>query len=310
MHMNCCGIDIDVNEYQQHIDTHKPFDKSVELRPLGSIWHKYGFKEYGVRLNNEKTGRKVIYRDDEYISDVTEAYYLLPNEEVVMLAAETAKLVGLEPYPIKQPRNRVLNMEGNAIYGKNKRQIHCLFRLPEDFEVGNRTLILGIGVHNSIDGSMGFGMGTFSFRLACSNMVWAGFKQGQFARGLDQQGLATHLYHKHTKGLSADYSKLQEKMMELITNSKQIIDFYRAMERVSLNQDIAQQLVDRIPQKYLPDYIQVDDDLTAAISDKPSLWQCYNDFTEVMWHDAAGDFGTTRTLNDTLHKVMVQVIRQ
>ena len=114
---------------------------------------------------------------------------------------------------------------------------------------------------------MGFGIDLFTYRLICSN--GAVVKTGD---------LEIKAYWKHTKHLELDVNALKTTILQIVDRGKAILDNYRALTALKLNQEIAERLAERLPKKYLPEYIKAVEDKIEIL--KPAtLWEVYDSIT-------------------------------
>jgi hypothetical protein len=234
---------------------------------------------------NEKSGYKAIYRNDELIAIVGEDYNLIPNETAIAIADTVAKEMGLTPARI--------GADG-LIWDKQKLKMHKFFEFPEKFNVGDGDeLKMGLAVHNAIDGTMGFGAGSFSFRFLCSNMAYVGLHQTFIPMPGHRQvhgDDVSNTYRRHTKTLSPDF--LREAIKGVIAESKLVVDAYKQLAQLKVNQ----QLIDKvarsgIPKKSLPKYLHIEEKEATIIPTMAPVnmtaWTLYNDVTALLWHNDA-----------------------
>jgi hypothetical protein len=135
------------------------FDRAADL-----TWERYGIVEVPIAYGGQPSGYKAVIRKGQLVQIAGRGYRLLPNEEVVQLADETAEALGAKPFT--EFRGRWFAPMGNhVIYNRAETQVHALYAFDEPVKVeGVDTVHLGFAVHNSIDGSCGFGVGAFTFR--------------------------------------------------------------------------------------------------------------------------------------------------
>jgi hypothetical protein len=149
---------------------------------------------------------------------------------------------------------------------------------------------------------MGFGIDLFTYRLICSN--GAVVKTGD---------LEIKAYWKHTKHLELDVNALKTTILQIVDRGKAILDNYRALTALKLNQEIAERLAERLPKKYLLEYIKAVEDKIEIL--KPAtLWEVYDNITRAnewdlnplspVWHSETASMFTKRNLNAELHKVL------
>lgn len=247
-------------------------------------------------VNGKDFGSQSVWEDQKHIADVRDGYVLMPNERVLPIAAQIAKEEGAVPFD--QFKGEWFNKaEKNVIYGgRTGHQMHALFTWNEEFEVRKGDKIrLGFSIHNSIDGRMGLGGGFFTFRHACSNMFFMGFK----AQGMsfDDRETLAHFYHKHTKEINKDQLRVLIKRM--IATGKDIVAEIRALDERKLTLEKAKKLVDIIGVERAIEcmpYVEIpsEDDKDGKmklLDDTVTDYDAWNDVTYAITY--AEDIGTT-----------------
>ena len=186
----------------------------------------------------------------------------------------------------------------------------------------------GFIVHNSIDGSLGFSVGLFTFRHACSNMVWLGAGQEQSGMSFDGRNVISSYYHRHTEGLETDGDELKELIENTVDLIPEIHDTYEEWAQTSgVRVDKIRELRDRLPHSDLPEWVQdaidvlnekrksldEDEKLTGKDEESEFLnqmpsgeseWSFYNDVTENIWHSDTTNDRSKKQKNQQLHRVM------
>lgn len=268
---------------------------NVNLSTPDRTWEKYGLLEAPMDFNGSESGYKVIAKDDQLISIVRKGYKLLPNEEAVIVADEAAKLAGLVHFDeFEGPW--LIKAQDHVILDKN--QVHALYVIQRPYEIEGDTMYLGVGVHNSIDGSLGFGCGIFTFRHACENMVWAGMRG--YTQSFDQRRTLEYIYGKHTKNLDTVAESLKLRIVKVMDRAYVIVDAYNAMaKRLATDNLISRILGGNLSSKCLPDYIKEDE----ALADRTE-WDIYNDVTELIWHNPDTTMFTKKFYFNALHHAM------
>lgn len=244
-----------------------------------------------VTIGGKAVNRALLLRqnedgDTEFLNFSRKGYKLVPNERVLKMADKVAAEFGATPFE---------ELGSNVIYTKDRRQIHCIYKLGEPVKFKNsrgkpEEIQLGFSVHSSIDTSLGFGAGAFSYRIWCQNMVFMLVKA--IKQGSDQMFAST--YHKHTKNFDPSPEALRRDVKGVIERSLKIRDAYVAWTKEKFNLELAYKLVKtKMPLKYLPEWLEVDEEdhtriRITALKD-PTKWQAYNDITEEIWHNDTTD---------------------
>lgn len=250
---------------------------TLKLAPMDDTWKDYNIAEAGILYNEEPTGYKAIFRDDNLISMVKNGYRLFPNELAVEIGDNISDSMGFEKL--------------DEHYNLRNTRIYATYVANESIAIDNRDKVhLGFAIRNSIDGSMSFGVSGFTFREVCSNGVVMG-----------QRTLA-ELRQRHTLALKTEVGYIKGVLGRIITETQAVINDFRKLTQLKLNEDIAKRITKRTPKKYIPKYISVE---KGELQDfQPvNLWDCYNDISAEIWH-ADSDIGRRVNQIQELHKIM------
>lgn len=271
----------------------------MKFGPSDDRWGEYNLHELPLIYNNEDTKYKAIVKGGELISIVSNRYRLLPNEEAVKIADEAATLCELVPFSdFTGPW--LTRMGEHTILENNK--VHALYALETPYKVNDDNVYLGVGVHNSIDGSMGFGCGVFTFRVACANMVFAGFRG--YTQMFDQRKTIRHIYQKHTSGLEPIMENLKETILGVMENALDILESYKRMARETVTKELIKSIKEntQISEKLLPTYLEAELD-TLKLEDF-TVWDLYNDLTANIWHNVGTSLHTKINQYQQIHRLM------
>lgn len=307
---------------------------NAQLDAGGSVqeWPEYGLEMVPVELHGEDTGRRLILREGNFIGDVTNRYKLLPNEEMVQAADAVAEELGAVPWN-EFDGEWFIEMDEHVIMDDEGRRAHALYAWDDPVDTGDGdTIQMGFAVHNSIDASLGFHVGLFTFRHACANMVWMGVN-GQ-GMGFDDREVLQSLSRKHTLGL--DVNNLKEQIKAVLTLADDVSETYTAWREQFIEPEHVTGLIERVEsgqlaQEDLPEWISgeggvqeilekaeeneqfesVEDPeafrdrlIAAETPDDATVWEAYNDVTESVWHsDSTNDSSKTQKFKE-LHKVL------
>lgn len=289
------------------------------------------FDEYGIKTvpvmagDNVDTGRRFIFRDGEFLADVSGKYNLLPNEEVLKIADDVADDLGASKFT-DFDGDWYCPLEDHAITDEEGRRLHAMYAWNED-TVGGDDMNYGFIIHNSIDASLGFSVGLFSFRHACSNMVWMGAGKQQSGMGFDDRNILRSYYHRHTQGLETDADELKTLIENTVGVIPDIHDTYSDWVDSSISVSEVKELRERLPHQDLPEWVQEAieaveearaetdedeelDELEANMEyvdrmpDDEDKWGFYNDITESVWHsDTTNDNSKSNKMKKT-HRVL------
>ena len=268
----------------------------IRLGTSDDMWSQYGFEDSPLYVNGKDTERRILTKGDEFVSVVGKNYRILPNEVAVDIAEKSAQLCGLVPFS-EFSGDWFVKMNDHVI--ENGWKVHALYALNKPYEVDGDKMHLGVGIHNSIDGSMGFGAGIFTFRHACANMVFAGMKG--YEQSFDQRRTLEYIYSRHTSSLTIAMELLQEKIVNLMEKAQVIVDAYNQMAKNKLTEELIKKIrASRISDKVLPDYLKAEELQLTDLTE----WNAYNDITALIWHNKKGNMDTKMTYFDQLHRVM------
>lgn len=290
----------------------KPSEAAIPIEPTDSIiynvykvnqeWAKYHlFSALGISKGPQgwyETGEQAIFRalpsgERFHIKTVGKRYELYPNEELQERLDAWANANGFKRH-FKQAFNYG-GSNGNALY---------LTYLPADEQLGSYFIRdesdpvrFGFAARNSIDGSVSFGLDSFSFRGLCTN--------GNIF-GVSKQESHTK---RHTKALRELIKNLNPLVSDLMTQADQLASFYQALAKLELKQKEAETLAQSyLPSKYLPFQTEVEEKQRIVVladgrpvleqkegsdTDKGAdLWSIFNNINGRIWHGEKADMQT------------------
>ena len=299
------------------------FNPELSAGPAEQTWEDFNLELAPVHLDGEDTGRRLILRDGKFIADVTDRYKLLPNERMVAVADHVAEELGAVPWD-DFGGDWFIRMDEHVIQDEEGRRAHALYAWDEPVTLPDGdTIQLGFAIHNSIDASLGFNVGLFTFRHACANMVWIGVN-GE-GMDFDDREVISHYSHKHTKELKVSADDLRELIEYTVALAPDIPDAYRQWQEDVITPEQTLEFIDRFPYRDLPEWMQnVADTIERAeenesideedidregiaqtlMPDGVSAFDTYNDFTETIWHAEATNDRSKHVKMKALHKVM------
>lgn len=287
-------------------------------------WEDYALELVPIKIDGDDTGKRAIMRNGEFLEVCSDRYKLLPNEEVVDVANEVADELGAVPFH-EFDGDWYIQLDDHVIQDEEGRRVHALYAWddPVDIDGSGDTVQLGFAVHNSIDTSLGFNVGLFTFRHACQNMVWMGVN-GQ-GMSFDQRDVIDHTSHKHTAGLEIE--NLRAWVENTVEYGPTVIDAYQAWTDETLSVRDAMDLFKRARRgqlskgKDVPDWLReaieeveeieealannetlngerfpngltedrVASTLEAKMPKAETTWETYNSLTENIWHNSDTD---------------------
>jgi hypothetical protein len=255
----------------------------IDFEKADRTFANYGLIQAPLLYKGSRIPMKAILKNDKVVSIVGRGYKLLPNNVVTQVAEKIASIYQLE----KSSFPRVGGIYERLEYG-GLRGFWTLV-LPDEYKVEDETLHLGFQLRNSEDGRLSFGADLFTYRVACAN--GAIVKSGH---------LAIKTAFKHTKGLEIDEAKLQQIIFNLINSGEAVLERYKEMMRVKLNEEIFERLK-RIPKKYFPEIFRAKE-LQAELIEATTKWELYNDLTANIWHNRKTSMFTKRVLNNFINR--------
>lgn len=306
-------------------------------------WDEYGLElvpiEYRSRTQDDwtDTGRRLVNRNGKFIADVSDDYKLLPNERLVGVANDVAQDMGAIPFH-EFDGDWFMTLDDHVYQDPERRRVHAVYAW-EKGEIGGDAMEYGFGVHNSIDGSLGFSVGLFSFRHACANMVFMGTNTslGAFAEGVEsERRVLASDSHRHTHGLEVDHEALASRIKSTLVLVDAVDDTYRSwLSRQVTPEDVAAILSrHELATKDLPGWMRdlpdilaevaadegdAEDEEEAEAGDLPwerqaevieanmpaavATWDTYNSLTEAAWHRGNSNDQTRRRKMKGIHAV-------
>jgi hypothetical protein len=288
-------------------------------------WSQYGLEMVPIKMDGRDTGRRLIRRNGTFIADVTDRYQLLPNERAVAVADDVADDLGAVPWG-QFDGDWFIEMDDHVVMDNDGRRVHALYAWddPVDIAAGDDEtdeIQFGFAVHNSIDASLGFHVGLFTFRHACANMVWMGVHDDGMA--FDDREVVVQEMQKHTAGLEVDYDALKARVKGVLTLTDTIDQRYRSWRTQFITPDDVLDIIDRFPKSDLPSWAaslaeSLDDarenetlggeqDVERFVrSEMPAtetVWDTYNDLTESVWHSPNTSDATKQRKMKQVHAV-------
>lgn len=303
------------------------------------VWEEYGLEILPVLHNNDDIGQRWIQRNGEFVASVTDQYRLLPNEHAVETANEVADELGAVPFS-EFGGDWFIKLDEHVFQDEEGRRAHALYAWddPVDIDGSGDEVQLGFAIHNSIDGSMGFRVGLFTFRHACANMVFMGIdREGM---NFDQRDVLRHSSQKHTQSL--DVENLHAWIEDTVGWGEVVIDAYQtwtehrpsasaiedllmraqrgylsvqrdlpgwmqdalesleeAEERAAENQQlIGEQYEGGLPPEARANLIE------ASMPEAETVWDVYNDLTEYIWHNPSTNDQSKMQKMKHVHRVL------
>ena len=282
-------------------------------------WEDYCIELVPVLVDGEDIGKRAIVRNGEFITWASDQYRLLPNEEAVAVANDVAEELGAVPFS-DFGGDWYIKLDEHVFQDEDGRRAHALYAWddPVDLYGTGDEIQLGFAVHNSIDKSMGFRVGLFTFRHACANMVFMGMSREGMS--FDQRDVIEFSSRKHTLGLKTDHVKAY--IEDTIQFGPTVIEAYQSWMNEPLSAETTLDLLQRAQRSYLsrredlppwmstalaalqeaeekaaeneqlsqqfegglPDRVRAGI-VEAKIPEAETMWSTYNDLTANIWHN-------------------------
>jgi hypothetical protein len=282
------------------------FDKPDET------WAKYNLYQMPITIAAQSTGYKAILRttaEKAGLVAITHASYkLYPHEEALAMADDLARTVNAKPIG-RVPNAGHVILQGRATGDQGRREhitastagnrMNAFYLLEQEHKVTNEkgdVVQVGFSIHNAIDGSRTFGADGFTFRLVCTNGAIIRDKSIAWLRFV------------HSKNMDVSRQNMTTSLSQLVERTKYLVTVYQQWSKLELEKKIAEQLVQRIPDKYLPDFIETEKDKFSRIIGKHSIWDTYNAITNPLWH-GKGEMVYKENLYEKLHRTLVPLAR-
>jgi len=234
------------------------------------------------------TNRRLVRRNGDFVADVSQRFHLLPNEKVVSAANRAARDLGAVPFH-EFDGDWYINLDDHVFQDADRHRVHALYAWDDPVDVSGddepEDLIqFGFAVHNSIDASMAFEVGLFTFRHACANMVTMGVDASGMS--FDDREVVAHTKRAHTESLELNPDDLAAVIKNVMVFAEDIREGYEAWRDQIIDYEMVEGLIDRLPKKDLPDWIAVRD------SDVPTVEHEFENARErkaIERHDSIAD---------------------
>src|SRR6266699_1861164 len=272
-------------------------------------WAKYDLSQMPIKINGDSTRYKAIVRTGAtpgLVAITHQTYALYPHEEALAVAEDLAKLVNatrLDKLPQgghqflvrgqNLEREGGIRLHAHTSFSTHGNRMNAFYLLNEDFEIEHGDKVrLGFSIHNAIDGSRTFGADGFTYRAVCTNGAIIRDKSIAWLRFI------------HSKHMDVSRKNMQTSLGHLVERTKQLVRIYQEWSYLELERKTAEQLVQRIPDKYLPDFIETEKKKFSRILGHHNLWDTYNAITQPLWH-ANGEMVYKENIYERLHRVLV-----
>lgn len=308
------------------------------MAPDDDTWNEFGIALRPLLVDGHDIGKRVLMRNGKPLEVVSDRYKVLPHERLAVVADEIADELGMVKWD-QFDGDWYIEMDQHIIMDDDGRRMHALYAQPDPVEIGDDDdeIHIGFAVHNSIDSSLGFNVGLFTFRHACANMVWMGVNGD--GMGFDDRDVVAHYGHKHTKGLNVEYDTLKAQIEQTLYHADTVSEAYRNWREEYVSVEDALALLEeaesgRLADSDLPEWLQTaqeqlenarenvaenesiseenQDELSQEATEgivrqnlpgTETRWQTYNGLTAEIWHsDSTQDTSKQRKMK-AVHNV-------
>jgi len=259
----------------------------ISFGEVNKRWQQYGLEQAPILFQGKETPYKAIIRNDRLVTIVGKSYYLFPNEEAVKIADEAAKLAGLEPF--ENIAAFGMKKQGHILLNEQETQMRAVYLLDNRAKIDGEELNIGVNIFNSIDASSAFGCGLFSYRYICGNGVIYGQEE------------IFNIRRIHTRGFQKFIEDLKAEILSVMEQGLGILDAYKGLAEKKLQEELAEKIKkSRLSKKVLPEYLKEEEARLPNVS----VWEAYNDITELIWHNGGSDLKTKTFQFKVLHTVI------
>jgi len=275
-------------------DTVKVVDLPFDFKNEVTTWkEKYGITEPPLLAHGEDGQLyddkrfKGIFKNGKYNKIVGRNYTVLPNEEVDEMLRDYIKRTNSGLEIVKSYSSH----HGDAMYWQ------VLSSRQETVEKGDDVRI-GCIVRNSVGTYVSLGADLFTYRLICSN--------GAIAKGQDLGTIAIrHIGNKDNMMLA--FGKGIEHIMDRTAG---LVRYYKQATKMKVNKLIAEEWAKRIPQRALPESIEVEAKTgQVTLTGSPNLWSAFNEITAESWKPKKETgFLTKYYISQHAHKVLLGAV--
>jgi hypothetical protein len=324
-----------------------------------------------------ETSYKAVFKSNKLVAIMSKRYQLLPNEKALQMADEIAAKIGFQQHKVYYSKDggymnaTYLNKSNkgfsvdvnenlttgdnedearsglkNAAVGTESKKLKQDYSFNEGYERKVDEVYFGFSIHNSINGTSGFGAGTrggisagydkwehrgFGFRLftlrkACMNgaivrsnlleqmIVTRNVRTRVDTKLLEMPKIQANVMHV---GGAAEQSST-DKFMKAITESMTYINkhmealeqLYKRWTRIQMTTDFAERLL-FLPDKYLPDTVKIENGKLTddELYKSVSVWEAFNDVTAKVWHSEKLGIRSKEEMLDKLHSALYPAIQ-
>jgi len=272
--------------------------EKLDYGKIDSTWNQYGLQEAYINYGKTESGWKAIIKNGKILSIVRKGYKLIPNEEALGIADKAAKDANLIPFDKLKQQEHAKDFGRHVLLEKDGRRMHAAYAANTDYKIGTDKVFVGVTVNNSIDSSLSFSTGYFTFRGTCQNLV-LGIARRMSA--LDREAV-NWVYRRHTANFDIE---LKDVLINAMDSAKKVLEQYRELAIVEANKAWLTRIQNsRLSKKSLPGYLKAEEKQATIVPEHLTQWQVYNDITEIIWHNPKAQLKTKIHQYNILHKAI------
>jgi hypothetical protein len=241
-----------------------------------------------IRFNPKGSDLAAKYGETELITQQKMLYEVITNSAVLRAGAEVAEEMGAVPFH-EFTGPWFVKADDNVLYNERQTRVHALYAFEQKHEVTgpDDTIQLGFSLHNSIDGFLGFGGSMFTFRHACRNMFFMGFR----GKGMkfDDRNVLSYFYKRHTQEL--DKETIKKLLTTVNERGLAMVDALRKLPKLKitdLKTENVESLISILPEEIIQNFTWVKKEEKKTVVTKPEtdLYKVWNDMTAYLTHDS------------------------
>jgi hypothetical protein len=288
-------------EVQPYLGGVRAVDLPFDFKNKVTTWQKqYGITEVPLHVRSaegqiyDDKKFKGVFKNDEYKCIVGRRYVVYPNEEVNTILHQWVDRPNSGLKIVKQ----YFSHHGDASYWQ------ILSDKYAEVKEGDKVQI-GCIVRNSVGTYVALGADFFTYRLVCSN--------GAIAKGQDLGSIAL----RHIGNREIMIKEFSKGLGQILERTSGLIHYYKEATKLKVNQLIAEQWAKRIPQRALPEQIEIETKTGKVIlKGRPNLWDAFNDITANSWKNQnqgeamkkESGFLTKYYISQHAHKVLIGAV--
>jgi hypothetical protein len=291
-------------EVQPYLEPVKAIDLPFDYKNRVTTWQKqYGITEVPLHVRAadgqvyDDKKFKGVFKNDLYKCIVGRKYVVYPNEECDTVLHQWVDRPNSGLKIVKQ----YFSHHGDASYWQ------ILSDKYAEVQEGDKVQI-GCLVRNSVGTYVALGADLFTYRLICKN--------GAIAKGQDLGSIAV----RHVGDREVMVREFSKGLEQILERTKSLVTYYKQAVKMKVNQLIAEEWAKRIPQRALPESVEVDTKTgKVKLTGSPNLWSAFNEITAQSWKDLGKSedpkkerketaFSTKYYLTMHAHKVLIAAV--